>query len=146
MGEKREGFEYGSQGDRGVWGNLERENFWSPQGNRAGGPKLGDTLYGELSGLNPVSVFIEPIQVSPGTNRIIHGDLAKIRARIHRFQIWVEDEGWKEAELLQPPPQGHANRRALSYPFKNQPPICACKMPESFMLGLSGARSRAILK
>ena len=98
-----------------MWGNLERECFRSPQENRAGGPKLGDMLYGELSGLNPVSVFIEPIQVPPGTNRIIHGDLAKIRARIHRFQLWVEDEGWKEAELLQPPPQGHANRRALSY-------------------------------
>lgn len=74
----------------------------SPQGNRAGGPKLGDTLYGEPSGLNPVSVFIEPIQVPSGTNRIIHGDLAKIRARIHRFQLWVEDAGGMEGGGIAP--------------------------------------------
>jgi|GEM_PF-4077857 len=118
----------------------------SPQGNRAGGPKLGDTLYGELSGLNPVSVFIEPIQVSPGTNRIIHGDLAKIRARIHRFQLWVEDEGWEGGGIAPTSSTGSCKPEGTFFPFKNQLPICACKMPESFMLGLSGARSRAILK
>jgi hypothetical protein len=70
--------------------------------------------------------------------------LVKLEQGSKDFTFWCEGVGMKEAELLQPPSQNHANRRALSYSFKNQPPTCACKMPESFILGLSGARSKAI--
>lgn len=43
-------------------GNLDRNCFPPPADNRAGGLNLREDPYGEPSGLNPVSFFIEPQQ------------------------------------------------------------------------------------